>query len=134
MTGVAIQLSNPEDLVKLAQVNGVRSITPIYHQTLSRPEIINILTNATTLPIEGPFSPHQMTGVKEAHDAGYLGEGITVAIIDDGIDYTNPYLGGKLGPDPKVIGGYDFVGDNYVWDSSPPVEDDDVCCYPLPCH
>ena len=33
--------------------------------------------------------------------------------IDTGIDYTHPLLGGKFGPGNKVIGGYDFVGDNY---------------------
>ena len=33
--------------------------------------------------------------------------------IDTGIDYTNPSLGGALGPGHKVIGGYDFVGDAY---------------------
>ena len=30
-----------------------------------------------------------------------------------GIDYTHPALGGGFGPKFKVVGGYDFVGDNY---------------------
>ena len=33
--------------------------------------------------------------------------------IDTGIDYTHPALGGRIGPGNKVIGGFDFVGDNY---------------------
>jgi hypothetical protein len=34
-------------------------------------------------------------------------------IFSVGIDYTHPALGGGFGPGFKVIGGYDFVGDNY---------------------
>ena len=37
------------------------------------------------------------------------GEGIVVAVIDTGIDYTHPDLGGGFGPAYKVIGGYDFL-------------------------
>ena len=37
------------------------------------------------------------------------GKGQTVAIIDTGIDYTNPLLGGGFGPGHKVVGGFDFV-------------------------
>ena len=37
------------------------------------------------------------------------GEGVTVAILDTGIDYDLDSLGGGLGPDHKVVGGYDFV-------------------------
>jgi len=37
------------------------------------------------------------------------GKGTTIAIIDTGVDYTHPDLGGCLGPNCKVIGGYDFV-------------------------
>ena len=40
------------------------------------------------------------------------GEGMVVAIIDTGIDYTHPDLGGGLGPEHKVMGGYDFIEDD----------------------
>lgn len=36
------------------------------------------------------------------------GEGMTIAIIDSGIDYTHADLGGCFGVECKVIGGYDF--------------------------
>jgi subtilisin family serine protease len=37
------------------------------------------------------------------------GRGTVIAIIDTGVDYTHPDLGGGLGSGFKVIGGYDFV-------------------------
>src|SRR5256714_8671138 len=40
------------------------------------------------------------------------GFGQTVAVIDTGIDYTHPFLGGGFGPGYKVVGGYDFVDDD----------------------
>jgi hypothetical protein len=30
-----------------------------------------------------------------------------------GVDYTHPSLGGGFGPGHKIVGGYDFVGDDY---------------------
>jgi type VI secretion system secreted protein VgrG len=38
------------------------------------------------------------------------GSGMTVAVIDTGVDYNNPALGGGIGPGYKVIAGYDFAG------------------------
>ncbi len=40
--------------------------------------------------------------------SAYDGTGISVAIVDTGIDYTHPMLGGGGFPNSKVIGGYDF--------------------------
>ncbi len=42
-------------------------------------------------------------------DDPIAGKGIRIAIIDTGVDYKHPDLGGCLGPDCKVFGGYDFV-------------------------
>src|SRR3989338_1423019 len=36
------------------------------------------------------------------------GKGVSIAIIDTGVDYTHPDLGGCFGEGCKVIGGYDF--------------------------
>ena len=66
------------------------------------------------------------------------GQGVKVAVIDSGIDYTNPDLGGCAhfgDANCRVVGGFDFVGDSY--DANPadgafqpvPHQDND----PAPC-
>jgi subtilisin family serine protease len=45
----------------------------------------------------------------QAWNLGYTGKNITIAIIDTGIDYTHPDLGGCFGAGCKVVDGYDFV-------------------------
>jgi len=41
-------------------------------------------------------------------DPGVDGEGMYVGILDTGVDYNHPDLGGGLGLDYKVVAGYDF--------------------------
>jgi hypothetical protein len=43
---------------------------------------------------------------------GTQGEGVRVGIIDSGVDYLHPALGGGIGPGFKVAGGYDFVNND----------------------
>ncbi|KAH8844574.1 hypothetical protein MCOR27_004266 [Pyricularia oryzae] len=57
------------------------------------------------------ISVHHMTGVDELHARGILGKGVKVAVVDSGIDYTHPALGGAFGAGNKVVGGYDLIGD-----------------------
>jgi subtilisin family serine protease len=47
-----------------------------------------------------------------ANAIGASGAGVTVAVIDTGIDYHNTSLGGCFGPSCRVRGGYDFVNDD----------------------
>ncbi|CAE6531335.1 unnamed protein product [Rhizoctonia solani] len=133
-TGAAIKLASHSDLVKLAGANGVQSISPIrLHPPpkLSHKQAMEGTTGITAS--KDTFSPHVMTGVDRLHAEGYFGKGIKIGIIDSGIDYTHPALGAGLGPGHKVIGGYDFVGDNFTGlpDSPPPAPDHDPLdqCY-----
>ncbi|MFT4295429.1 MAG: S8 family serine peptidase [Micropruina sp.] len=105
----------------IAQLSGVKSVT-----TARKYEI----QNATSVPYLG--APQVWQNNK------YRGEGVKVAIIDTGIDYTHADFAGPgtvqafntakasdtpnpawFGPKaPRVKGGYDFVGDDY--DASDP--------------
>ncbi|KAI8618524.1 peptidase S8/S53 domain-containing protein [Chytriomyces sp. MP71] len=59
-------------------------------------------------------SIHSITGVNRARaELGLTGTGITVAIVDTGVYYYHPALGGGFGAGYKVAGGYDLVGDSY---------------------
>jgi subtilisin family serine protease len=62
-----------------------------------------LITGAATAydPITGAASTRSTYNVD--------GAGMTVAVIDTGVDYNNPALGGGLGPNDKVIAGYDFA-------------------------
>ena len=62
-----------------------------------------------------------MTGADIAQSRlGYTGRGVHVAVIDSGIDYDHPDLGGCFGPGCRVTNGYDFVGDDYDEEESDP--------------
>lgn len=56
-----------------------------------------------------------MTGADVAqNDLGLTGNGIRVAVMDTGIDYEHPDLGGPGPfPTPRVVAGTDFVGDDF---------------------
>ncbi|BGP11172.1 hypothetical protein JCM10049v2_007071 [Rhodotorula toruloides] len=58
------------------------------------------------------FNPHVMTGVANLHNQGILGSSdIKVAIVDSGVDYLNPILGGCFGPGCLVSFGGDYTTD-----------------------
>jgi subtilisin family serine protease len=46
-------------------------------------------------------------------ELGFDGTGVKIAIMDSGVDYTLPELGGCFGPGCKVAGGFDLVGNDY---------------------
>ncbi|ORY53841.1 subtilisin-like protein [Rhizoclosmatium globosum] len=68
---------------------------------------------------------HSITGVNDARNyLGLTGKGVKVAVIDTGVYYLHPALGGGFGPGFKVANGYDFVGDNWHY-TNPPQPDND---------
>ena len=108
----------PSQLGKLARVQGVKAIYPVgiiqmpAPQQVADPELITALS---------------MTGADVAHsELGLTGAGVKVAVMDTGIDYNHPDLGGCFGAGCRVFTGYDFVGDAYDAVSNPnPVPDND---------
>jgi minor extracellular serine protease Vpr len=71
-----------------------------------------------------------LTGVNIAQsELGLTGAGVRVGIIDTGVDYQHPDLGGCFGAGCRVEIGYDFVGDAFdnttVFDRVPDEDPDD---------
>ncbi|KAF6827563.1 subtilisin-like serine protease pr1c [Colletotrichum plurivorum] len=60
------------------------------------------------------FSPHVMTQVDKLREQGITGKGIRVGIVDSGVDWSHPALGGCFGPGCLVEGGWDFTGDDFL--------------------
>jgi len=95
---------------------------PLHDREISRSTTIKVNTMHTArpaTPLERPAGT-LLTGTPTAFDPivgaaaarqeyDVYGTGMTVAVIDTGVDYNNPALGGGFGPGAKVIAGYDFA-------------------------
>ncbi|MGV8834661.1 S8 family peptidase, partial [Cellvibrio sp.] len=51
----------------------------------------------------------QLWAMNDSQTRAITGQGVTVAVLDTGIDYTHPDLGGCIGTGCKVAGGHNFV-------------------------
>ncbi|KAG8164309.1 hypothetical protein KVR01_006227 [Diaporthe batatas] len=71
------------------------------------------------------YVPHVMTQVDQLRAEGFTGKGVRIGIIDDGVDYTHPALGGCFGEGCLVAYGYDLVGDAYAGAGDTPRPDGD---------
>ncbi|KAJ9137030.1 Subtilisin-like protein [Pleurostoma richardsiae] len=74
------------------------------------------------------FSPHLMTQVNLLREQGIVGDGIKIAVIDTGVDYKHPALGGCFGPGCLVSFGYDLVGDSFNGSNTPVPDPDPFDC------
>ena len=117
--GLSIEIASSQ-LSALLRIPGVVNIYPVEQIVLPEPEQGLSPDLYTALA---------MTGADLVQDElGYTGEGIKVGVIDSGIDYNHPDLGGCFGPDCRVAYGWDFVGDNFTGPEVP-VPDDDPMDY-----
>lgn len=83
--------------------------------------------NVTVAYVKGDSdvnSALKMAGVDKVHELGITGKGVRIAVIDSGIDYRHPALGGGFGKGFKVAGGYDLVGEDYTGYNMPVPDDD----------
>ncbi len=114
--GLSVRASAAEAAV-LSTMDSVRAVYPVLTFDLPEPEV-NEPAMTTALA---------MTGADIAQsELGLTGEGIKVGIIDTGIDYQHPDLGGDGEgtefPTERVAYGFDFAGDDY--DASDPNRDE----------
>ncbi|KAI1874200.1 uncharacterized protein JN550_002779 [Neoarthrinium moseri] len=133
--GASFNLRNTDSLnetvAAIAGLQKVKNIWPVRRLSFPKPNPVSVGNNATALAAhtkrqqveEKPFSPHLMTQVDRLHAGGITGGGIKIGIVDTGVDYLHPALGGCFGEGCLVAYGYDLTGDD---DSSPvPIPDDD---------
>ena len=107
--GLSIQVGASQ-LAALARLPGVKAIYPVEAIRIPETSLASDPELATALA---------MTGADIAHsELGYTGAGVKVAVMDTGIDYDHPDLGGCFGPGCRVATGWDFVGDAYNADPS----------------
>ncbi|KAI8971818.1 peptidase S8/S53 domain-containing protein [Mycotypha africana] len=91
-------------------------------RTLPRPKVT---VESVGKSKEPTVLPHAMTQVDKVHsELKKKGKGILVGVLDTGIDYNHPALGGGFGKGFKVIKGYDLVGDAYTGQNTPKPDDD----------
>lgn len=104
--GIALTVSSA-DIPRIKQLRDVAEIYPdqLVHMNLSE-----------SVPLVGAPAAWGLTG---ADGLSVEGQGMTVAILDSGIDYTHPDLGSGLGPGFKVKGGFDYVNND-----TDPMDDD----------
>jgi minor extracellular serine protease Vpr len=102
--GVSVS-ANRDTAQLLRNVDGVVSVHPVGVVSLgptervSEPELMHALA---------------MTGADVAqNELGLEGSGIEVGVMDTGVDYDNPALGGCFGAGCRVVEGHDFVGDGF---------------------
>lgn len=159
--GMSVILDNQDDYHTLASAPGVKRIyrtnlytIPAFEPVTVSSDFVKAATGKDGAAATGPasrkkrrdepknanqgftdtFSPHVMTGVDKVHAEGFLGKGQVVGIIDTGVDYTHPGLGGKpgnkpcFGPGCLVEGGYAFVDDNYNGTNTPVASNDPFDC------
>lgn len=123
--GLSLEVSPPH-LARLSQVEGVKAL---YAIGVARPESVQVSpgTSGGTGLI--------LTGADVAQASGYSGAGVRVAVVDIGVDYHHPDLGGCFGPDCRAAAGWDFVGDAFDPSSGnparrvpiPDADPDDTC-------
>lgn len=111
--GISVEVK-PGDVAKLARMPQVKNLFPVVEMALPQPEVEagNEMNLSTAIA---------MTQANVAQsELGLTGRGVRVAVMDTGIDYDHPDLGGCFGPGCRVEGGWDFVGDAYNNDASSP--------------
>ncbi|MCX6808804.1 MAG: S8 family serine peptidase [Candidatus Berkelbacteria bacterium] len=68
--------------------------------------------NATLDQAAPEISADKAWTMPDENSLPITGSGVKIAILDTGVDYTHPDLGGCLGSTCKVTGGYDFVNND----------------------
>jgi minor extracellular serine protease Vpr len=113
--GVSVSVQ-PSQVAALGSIPGVKAIYPVH--PVSLPQFTSEGSGGADIELKNAVG---LTGADIAHNELSLdGSGVTIAIMDSGLDYTLPEFGGCFGPSCKVRGGFDLVGNDYNASSTSP--------------
>ncbi|KAL0075653.1 secreted subtilisin-like serine protease [Phycomyces blakesleeanus] len=103
--------------------NTVKAVYPV--NLIKRPDVTFKSVPAST---KAPsILPHAMTQVDRVHsELKKFGKGVKVGVVDTGVDYLHPALGGGFGEGFKVQYGYDLVGNAYTGYNTPVPDSDPI--------
>ena len=97
--GLKLDVSR-EEIEKVKEISGIKKIYP------------NIKVRLLLYESAKVINADDLNKIKDENGNEITGKGITVAVIDTGVDYTHSDLGGCLGDNCKITGGYDVINDD----------------------
>nr|WP_327020395.1 S8 family serine peptidase [Alkalihalobacillus trypoxylicola] len=112
-SGFSMELK-AEEVPVLLNVPGIKAVYPNITYTTTTVGEPEFIAEDAYSPLMNESAPH--IGADLVWETGLTGEGVTVAIIDTGVDYTHPDLEGAFG-DYK---GWDFVDNDDDPQETPP--------------
>jgi len=109
-TAIDVQIRHEYSVV----FNGVALDAPgdVAEQLRALPYVKRVVNDRAVHALAEGASITLVNAPKVWSSLGSRGHGVTVAIIDTGIDYMHPALGGGIGANFKVKGGWDFVNND----------------------
>ncbi|KAF9363193.1 hypothetical protein BGX34_004657 [Mortierella sp. NVP85] len=121
LNGFSAQVKDQDELREIMSWSGLQRVSPL--TIVSPPKQVQ----STRSPIVS--SALSMTGATRVHSQlGLKGKGIKVGVIDTGVDFNHPALGGCFGEGCKIAFGYDFVGDAFDGKNTPMPSDTPMDC------
>lgn len=118
--GLSVTLSNEGDVERLVALPEVDKVWPVTEISAPIPALSNAqieTARATSLANRNVTRGRdykidynlKLAGIEHLHKRGIKGKGVRLAVIDTGVDYNHPALGGGFGPGKKISFGRSYV-------------------------
>ncbi len=104
--GIALNITT-EEAESLKELSEIKEVYPNYRVNITLSDSVPLINadDVWSLDVNG-------NDCTTSGQSCLTGKGITIGIIDTGVDYTHGDLGGCFGANCKVIGGWDFINND----------------------